>query len=185
MVSSLGQDSILPGKSRPLLFLFLHRGPSAQACGPSARFYHTENRALRPDKKLHAPVHSSLHVCTCPRSSPDDNKRTGRKEEPGKGGGKREWGRGGGLSVLRCKIGNYSTTNRELNWQYPAGTTSKLDIVRTLKCQLFNGCHCKAQLIEIKRSVRCQFPINYPYNFPDLQRNIVLRAGNTFWNYPI
>ena len=44
------------------LSLIIHRGPSARAlwlCGPSAHlnFYRIENRALRPDGKLHAPIH--------------------------------------------------------------------------------------------------------------------------------
>jgi hypothetical protein len=42
-----------------MLFLIHTRGPSVRAlwlCSPSTHFYHTENRALRPDKKLCAPI---------------------------------------------------------------------------------------------------------------------------------
>ena len=61
--------------------LLLHRGPSARAlrlCSPSTYCYHTESRALRPDEKLHAPVHVP------PRSevfSRQQGEQGGRREE--------------------------------------------------------------------------------------------------------
>jgi hypothetical protein len=66
--------------------MIVHCARALRLCGPSAHYYHTENRALQPNEKLHAPVHvppsgllASLHLLVR-GLLPGTKRRTGGKD---------------------------------------------------------------------------------------------------------